>query len=251
MSAPGLILDDTAWGSPWRHRAVRDKTFLSVGLVVAALLLPPWPGTVLVGLTAVAILLGPAGVAPRLLARSLWLPTTFILTGALSVLVSVSWDGHPVVAITPATATTAATLLAHGWAGTAALFVLGCTTPMVDILAGLRRMRVPDAAVEIASLTYRLLFVLLGTARAIHEAQTARLGYTTYRRWLSSLAVLAGSLFVRSWERARRMEEGLAGRGYVDALRTLDPPRRASAAFVAASAALLGAITAVSLLVGR
>ena len=50
-----------------------------------------------------------------------------------------------------------------------------------------------------------------------------------------SLSALVAAVLVRSWTRARRLEEGLAGRGYTDALPTLDPPRHGSARFVAAS----------------
>ena len=52
------------------------------------------------------------------------------------------------------------------------------------------------------------------------------------------------ALFLRSWDRARRLEAGLVGRGYEDALRTLETPRQRSAGFVAASVALLVAIAA-------
>ena len=43
------------------------------------------------------------------------------------------------------------------------------TTPIVDLLTWLRRRRVPGPLLEIASLTYRLLFVVLQTAQGVHE----------------------------------------------------------------------------------
>ena len=54
------------------------------------------------------------------------------------------------------------------------------------------------------------------------------------------------ALFIRSWDRARRLEAGLAGRGYEDALRTLEPERQRSRAFLAGSLVLLGTIVAGS-----
>ncbi|MCB0892903.1 MAG: hypothetical protein KDB51_13985, partial [Propionibacteriaceae bacterium] len=61
---------------------------------------------------------------------------------------------------------------------------------------------------------------------------------------MRSASMGVAALFLRSWDRARRLEAGLVGRGYEDALRTLEPPRQRSAGFVAASVALLVAIAA-------
>ncbi len=251
MSQGGLALDNAAWGSAWRGRAVRDKAVLALGLLGLAVLLPVWPGAPLVGLTAVALLLGPAGVPLRLLARCMAGPLVFICIGALSVIVSVSWDGGPVVRVTEQGIAAAQSLLGHSIAGTLSLLVLATTTPMVDLIAALRRARVPDACIDVASLIYRLLFVLLDSARTITEAQQARLGYVTRRAALRSSAALTGAVLIRSWERARRLEEGLAGRGYTTSLRTLDPPLHASGRFLAVSLAGLAALAAVALLAGR
>ncbi len=246
----GLALDDAAWGSAWRGRAVRDKAVLAFGLLVLVLVLPPWPGAALVAVATIVVLLGPARVAPGLLLRCLAAPMAFVVVGAASVLVSIAWEGGPVLRITAESVAAAATLLVRGLAGTTALLVLATTTPMVDLVAAMRRARIPDACVEVASLVYRLLFVLLESVRAITEAQAARLGYGTRRATLRSSAALTGAVLLRSWERARRLEEGLAGRGYTTSLRTLDPPRTASGRFVAAAVALLAAIAAASVLVG-
>lgn len=246
MTAGGPALDAAAWGSAWRGRAVRDKAVLALGLLLLVLVLPPWPGAVLVAVAAIALLLGPAGVRPGLLLRCLAAPLAFIVIGAASVLVSIAWEGGPVVRVTSAGVAAAATLLARGLAGTAALLVLATTTPMVDLIAALRRARMPDACIEVASLVYRMLFVLLESVRTITEAQSARLGYGTRRATLRSSAALTGAVLLRSWERARRLEEGLAGRGYTTSLRTLDPPLRASGRFLVAAVALLAVILAAS-----
>ena len=43
-------LDDAAWQGPWRAVRVGEKVVLSVGLLVTALVSPPWPGCVLVAI---------------------------------------------------------------------------------------------------------------------------------------------------------------------------------------------------------
>ncbi len=127
------------------------------------------------------------------------------------------------------------------------MLLLATTTPMSDLLPALRGLRVPAAVVEVAAVTYRLLFVLLASLRTVREAQTARLGYSTPARGWRSSGALAAAVLTRSWDRARRMQEGLAGRGMETGLRMLPEVLPSSRAFLAASVAGLAAIVAVGL----
>ena len=103
------------------------------------------------------------------------------------------------------------------------------------------------ALIEIAALIYRFTFGLLESAGAIHAAQEARLGYANRSAAMRSASTGVAMLFVRAWDRARRLEDGLAGRGYEDSLRTLEPGRVRSASFLAASIALLVGIAGAAL----
>ena len=242
----GLAIDDAAWRSAWRPRSPADKLLLSVGLVVSALVLPVWPGTLLVGLAAVVLALGPARVPARTFGRAVRLPLAFIAVGAVTSVVEVGGDG---VGWAPDAAARAGALLGHGLAGSAAVLLLATTTPMSDLLPELRRLRVPAAVVEVASLVYRLLFVLLTSLTTIREAQTARMGHSTLRRSYRSSGALAAAVLTRSWDRARRLTDGLAGRGMETGLRVLPEARPSSRRFVAATVAGLAALAAVTLAV--
>ncbi|MEI4271789.1 cobalt ECF transporter T component CbiQ [Klenkia sp. LSe6-5] len=240
----GLALDDAAWASAWRPRAVGDKLLLTLGLVLCALVLPVWPGSLLVGLTAVALALGPARVPGRVFARAVRLPLAFVVIGALTAVVQVSGAG---IGWAPGAAGTGGALVGHALAGGAAVMLLATTTPVSDLLPALRRARVPAAVVEVASVTYRLLFVLLDSLRTIREAQAARLGHTSVRRGLRSSGLLAAAVLTRSWDRARRLQEGLAGRGMTTDLRVLPEVLPSSRSFVVATVVGLGALSALTL----
>lgn len=254
-------LDDAAWTSPWRSRATGDKALLSLGLVLTALLAPPAPGGVLVAVASIALVVGPARVPARLLAGALAAPAVFVLIGALSVAVAVGdpvadawWSWGP-LSLGAGSVSRAGALVVHGIAGAAAVMVLATTTPMVDLITSGRALRIPDAVLEVAALIYRLVFVLLETATTVREAQRARLGgRASARRGRAGLAATfeaagaqAATVLLRSWDRAHRLGDGLAGRGYEDALVTLPAKRVHSARFVAGTAALLAAIWLVSL----
>jgi cobalt/nickel transport system permease protein len=239
----GLAIDDAAWASAWRLRSPGDKLLVSLGLVSSALVLPVWPGSLLVGLSAVVLALGPARVPARTFGRAVRAPLAFIGIGALTSVVEVG-NG---LGWAPDAAVQAGSLVGHAVAGSAAVLLLATTTPMSDLLPFLQRMRVPAAVVEVASVVYRLLFVLLTSVSTIREAQTARMGYATVRGSYRSSGALAAAVLTRSWDRARRLQDGLAGRGLETGLRVLPETLPASRRFEVATVVGLAALAAVSL----
>ncbi|GLY32729.1 cobalt ECF transporter T component CbiQ [Kineosporia sp. NBRC 101731] len=247
MSAPAI--DVAAWASPWRRYSPGDKVLLSLGLVISALVLPTWPASVLVTVTALGLVLGPGRVPGRLLVRAARGPAAFILLGTVTIAVTWRTDGFGPT-VTGESLDAAVQTLAHAVSGTSAVMLLAATTPMTDLLAWARRRGVPEAIVDIAGLVYRLLFVLLESAGAVRAAQTARLGYTSRRATLRSASMLAAATLTRAFDRARRLENGLAGRGFEGVMRTLADQQPSSRPFVATTLAGLTALAAVSLLPG-
>ncbi|MEV6812463.1 cobalt ECF transporter T component CbiQ [Micromonospora sp. NPDC051296] len=243
-----LALDAAAYASPWRRRHPAEKALLALGLLGCALLLPPWPGAVLVGVTAAVALLGPAALPPRLLARAARTPLLFILTGSVPMLVAVS--GPTSVRWAPDGIATAGATAGRATAALLCLLLFAATTPLADVLPRLHRVGVPTAVTEVAALIYRMLFLLLDSVHAVRQAQAARLGYRTWASTYRSLAGQAGAVFLRAFSLARRLEEGLALRGYTGSLAVRTEVRRPSAAFLATTVLLLaGLVLATRLLV--
>ncbi|WP_320773475.1 cobalt ECF transporter T component CbiQ, partial [Streptomyces sp. CRN 30] len=227
-----------------------DKAVLGLGLTVLASLLPPWPGAALVLLTALAVLLGPAGVPARRLWRAYRVPLGFCVTGALTLLVEV---GGPGGLIAPADGgpQRAGELLLRASAASLGVLLFAFTTPMSDLLPRLVRAGVPAPVVDVALVTYRMSFLLLDSLRRIRQAQAARLGHTSRAARWRSLSGLGATAFVRAFDRAARLQAGLAGRGYDGTLCVLVPEARVSVRFTAASAALLAAVAALTLVLER
>jgi cobalt/nickel transport system permease protein len=88
------------------------------------------------------------------------------------------------------------------------------TTPIPDLVRGLRRLGLPVELVEIALLIYRFLFLFADTAQAMNNAQAARLGTFGFKRRIQSLGRLIANLLPRSMAQADRMEKGLMSRGW-------------------------------------
>ncbi|MGB3772905.1 MAG: CbiQ family ECF transporter T component, partial [Rhodococcus sp. (in: high G+C Gram-positive bacteria)] len=83
----GLAIDDAAWASAWRTRALADKAVLALGLMLCALVLPPWPTAVIVTVVALGSATLLAHTPWRPVLRALRAPAAFIALGGLSVAV--------------------------------------------------------------------------------------------------------------------------------------------------------------------
>jgi cobalt/nickel transport system permease protein len=101
---------------------------------------------------------------------------------------------------------------------------------------------------EIALLTYRFLFLLADTARAMNAAQGGRLGHVGIRSRVRCCGHLAANLLPRALDRARRMEIGLAARGWTGSLAVLSPMRPVSPQGIAAVLTSLAAVALVGIL---
>jgi cobalt/nickel transport system permease protein len=240
-------LDALAYRSPWRSRHPAEKAALALGLLGCAVGLPPWPGALVVGVVALGLLLGPARIPARQVLRAVRAPAVFIVVGSVPLLVAIG--GREGVRFAPEGVGPAVELAARAAAALLCLVLFAGTTPLADVLPRLDRIGVPPAVTEIAALVYRLLFLLLESVNRVREAQANRLGFRTWRTTYRSVAGQGGAVFVRAMDRARRLEHGLALRGYAGSLRVQVPAQPLSWPFLAATAALLTTVVALTLAV--
>lgn len=122
---------------------------------------------------------------------------------------------------TGASLQTALHVLSRALGSAAALNFLILTTPLIDLIELLRRLRAPALLIELMALSYRALFVLLDTLDQMVTAQTARLGYASWRATLRSSALLGSRLFIVAYQRSQALEVALTARGFVGELRVL------------------------------
>jgi len=224
-------LDRLAQTGRWRCRSTLEKALLSFGLLGLALALPPWPGAALVLGLAWAVALAGARVSLAVWGRLVAAPFGFLIVGLAALAVEIGPDG---VALARDHGRLALETGLRAAAAVSAMLLLAATTPSTDLMRAARRLGVPAEIADFALLTWRFAMLLLESAAQIRAAQEARLGWHGPRRALRSAGLLIALLLPRALERARWMEIGLAARGD-GALRTLAPSRPVSAPFVAAS----------------
>jgi cobalamin biosynthesis protein CbiM/cobalt ECF transporter T component CbiQ len=225
------LIDSTAHGNRLTSVSASEKMVFAGGMLFLALVLPPFPGSVLVIVATAFATLVVARVPAATYVKVMAVPVVFIALGVLPLLVSISPGGPWLVGLSPAEggAEQAVAVALRALAGAGSLLFLALSTPLPQILQAMRRLGVPPVIVEVAALVYRSIWSFVETVAAMRRAQAARLGYSSFRGSYRSLGVLVAAFFGRSLQRARAMENGLAARNWHGDLRVLDEATAVSA----------------------
>jgi cobalt/nickel transport system permease protein len=221
---------------------VAEKAAIAGIGLATALLVPPWPGALLIAAVSAGITLAAARVPPAAYAGVLAVPLGFVLLSGLAVAVSVTRDAAGThLALTPASLAAARDVTCRAAGATASGLLLPLTTPVPQIVDALGAVGVPREIVETMVLLYRFLFALEGAARATVRAQAARLGFVSRRSATRSVGLFAAALFGKAMDRAGRLDLALASRGGTASLATLRPTRDIRPARIAGFALLYAA----------
>jgi cobalt/nickel transport system permease protein len=206
---------------------------------------------VFAGLLGVAAVV--AGIPARVLLRRLAVEVPFVVFALALPIVGADprhdIPGLPVsVSVSVPGSLAAWAILAKATLGTAATVVLAWSTPVVEILAGLERLRAPRALTAIAGFMVRYLDVVAGE---LHRLQIARLSRGDDPRWAwqgRAVAATAGALFVRAYERGERVHHAMLSRGFTGRFpaTTAAGPRRWFPALAWPLAAWATALTALA-----
>ncbi len=106
------------------------------------------------------------------------------------------------------------TVMLTAMAAANAMYLLALSTPIIDFCEGLAKLKLPKSMVTLMLMIYRLIFVVSEMANKMRIAQTARLGYQTFKESLQSFGVLVSSIFIRSIKRTTKLYNALEARAY-------------------------------------
>jgi len=228
------IIDQYAYSNHIRRSDPAHKTGVALTVLLLCLVL----NKPLVGLTAVAgmalLAVKLAGLSIRTFGRVLLGQAAFLLLGILGVLFSFSltdpravtpWAAHigPVwVSSSPGALALGLNLMTRALGAAVAMNFLALTTPLVDLVELFRRWHIPEEIIDIMTVVYRFIFVLLESLERMRMAQDSRLGYhTSYLRAMNSTALLGSRLFIDAFQRSKRLQIALESRGYTGSLHVL------------------------------
>ncbi len=212
------------------HPAEKILLALATMIVCLAFTSPVLYLAVILLMTAVTVVM--ARIPGRFFLKLMLAPMAFLALSVLTVVFVVAASGYPVlwgvqigghvIGVTAAGLIQAGTLFLRAMGAVSCLYFLSLTTPMVELFSTLRALRLPPLFVELMSLIYRYIFVLLETTDRIYTAQATRFGYANLRTSYASLGQLLSSLFVRSYYNAQMLFTALTSRGYTGNLNVLE-----------------------------
>ncbi|OAT79954.1 cobalt ECF transporter T component CbiQ [Desulfotomaculum copahuensis] len=234
-----FAIDQYAYTS--RLRPVHPGEKLAFALVTMVICLasvsPAAPLAVLLIMTGAVLFR--AGIPWRFYLKLMTLPLSFLIIGVLTVAVSISTGPPPpllsgrtlggiTIGFTAASLQLAVLLFVKSLGAVSCLYFLSLTTPMVEVISLLRRFKVPALFVELMSLIYRFIFVIMETAEKMYVAQSSRWGYASIKTAYISLGQLVANLFGKSYHRSQALFTALQSRCYNGDLRVLETPRAPS-----------------------
>ena len=228
-------MDSYAYRSNLRNQDPVEKIFFA-GLMMAICFwakLPAISLIIFVIMSGFTVCRGKIPLAAYI--KALMVPLSFFLVGAITLLVDKAGArelfflaipfGNGYVGLIKGSSLLVIQLLAQAISLVSCLFYLSFNTPMIDLLGGFRRLKVPPLVIELLGLIYRFIFIILAEAHIIFIAQRSRLGYSSYRTGLRSLGSLVATLFIRSYRRFDHLYTALESRGYEGVLNVLEEQR--------------------------
>lgn len=113
-------------------------------------------------------------------------------------------------------------VLFRSLAAVSCLYFLSLSTPIVELLSVLKKLKVPKLFIELMSLIYRFIFIILDLVNMIYISQNSRLGYSNLKTGYKSLGKLIGSLFLSAYKRSQDMYNALESRCYEGDINVLE-----------------------------
>lgn len=244
-----------------QSNALRDvncylKLALGMGAIFICVASPAPIAPLFIIITLSAITLAFAKIPVRVYVELLHIPVIFAFSSVI-VILFLSGGGGPIftftVANVPLTITTgsanlASLVLVRTFGGMCGLFFIALTTPMIEIFSVMHKLRFPPVVVDLSMLIYHFIFVFIAQTIAIHNAQTIRHGYTSFKRSLNSMAMLGAMLFIRGWKEAEDLLIAMDSRCYDGKLELPGQQNPSKPTAIAAIAVYLGLCITVAIM---
>ena len=178
------------------------------------------------------ILVYKAGIKADFYLKLLLIPVSFLFIGTATIAFNVITHQEKAllcfnifnfnIGITQSSFIQAQNIFLKAFGSVSCLYFLALTTPMVDIVSVLRKLKFPELFLELMSLVYRLIFIFIKIAGRIHTSQSSRLGYYGINNSFKSMGYLISSLFLLSYKKADDLYTALEARGYTGKLNVLE-----------------------------
>lgn len=218
-----FVIDKLAYSSKLRYKSPILKVLFTLGsllicvaaglFIVSAIIL-----VVMAGLT-----LSSSKASFQRYIKLMCIPLGFLLLSTIAVMINItdapmdlfSIDlGGKYLAVSYDSMKEAGRLVMVAMASVSCLYFLTLTTPLIDILVVLQKLRCPKIMIELMMLIYRYIFVVLDMASAIRTSQNCRLGNKDFITDLHSIGQMLSVLLIRSLKKSSQLFDAMESRCY-------------------------------------
>ena len=218
------------------NRLTNTNPFEKFLFVMATMIICLWANSIIISMLIILLMIGVAvfkgGIPLSFYLKLMLIPFFFLITGITTIAVNTINDydkmlwGFKVysltMGVTAKSLEIAARLFIKALGTVSCLYFLSLTTPMIEIISVLKKLKCPVLFLELMSLVYRFIFILLETADKIVTSQSSRLGYYGFKNGFHSMGQLVSTLFIRSYKRSQDLYTALEARCYNGELNVLE-----------------------------
>jgi cobalt/nickel transport system permease protein len=217
------LLEDIAQESRIRDVNPAVKLLLGLGCILICISSESFltPLAIALSISLVTIFIG--GINPRFYLKLLLIPLGFAVFSVIVIIfirnsgdVIFSYDlfGLLTLTVTKGSINEGILVFSRVFGGMCSLFFISLTTPATETFTLAKKCRIPDFILELSMLIYRYIFILIEQAEMIYSAQVMRLGYGRRKGSIESFGMMAGALFINSWESGERLIGAMDSRCY-------------------------------------
>lgn len=233
-----ISIDKLAYISKLRKVNPMEKFIFSILTMIVCIALSNILASIIIVLLMGFLTITKGGIPYKSYLKLTLVPIVFLIIGVLTIAVNVLAEGNnPVFSFrifninlgcTKESLITSAKIFFQALGSVSCLYFLTLSTPVFEILAVLRRLKIPKLFVELMGLIYRFIFILLEVANMIFISQSCRLGYSSIKLSYNSLGKLITSLFITSYKRSQDIYTSMESRCYVDEINLLEEDYKTS-----------------------
>lgn len=236
-----LVIQKAAIGvSSWPYSPEKKCLIFSAGLV-SVLAMSNFIGLAIIASIIIGLLFF-MGLNIIDLLKILILPMGFLFAGSAGIALNYGenesqflWSIHvfdQYLGISQLSLSAAIFMFAKALTSVLTLFYLIISSSISDICNIASRIGVPKIFIELFSLTYRYIFLVMNLSQQTLIAQRQRLGYVTNIGSIRSISLLLSSLFVRSISFSSHNYQAMLTRGYDGDIPSLSEKQSLSSIFV-------------------
>ena len=228
-----IYIEQFVYSNKLRDNHPLERVVFALFTMAMALFFKDWKVHFLIILSMYFLLVFRAKIQSRVVLKLLLLPLSFLLIGVFTIAVQISSLDLPYLysftflnynfGITMSSLQIAFSTMTVSLSAVCCLYFMALTTPMVELLYVFQLFKLPDAIIELMSLIYRLIFVFIDTAFNIYYAQQARYGHSSFKKSITSFALLFANLWGKAFFKSKNLLQSLESRGFDGNLKVLSP----------------------------